>query len=68
MPKSSEPIRGVWPVVRVTIEPGLLAKIEALRLPGETVQTTINRILAGHFGLEPVIRPRGNPTGKKGTK
>ena len=53
-----------WPVVKVTMQPAIYAALDAVRGPGESIQAALSKILAEHFGIEPVIRVRGNPSGK----
>ena len=58
--KSDQP----WPVVKVTMQPEIYAALDAVRGPDESIQAALSKILAKHFGIDPVIRVRGNPSGK----
>ena len=53
-----------WPVVKVTMQPAIFDALDAVREPGESIQAALSKILAKHFGIEPEIRVRGNPSGK----
>ena len=57
-----------WPVFKVTMHPEIYAALDAVREPGETIQVALVKIVAKHFGIEPVIRGRGNTSGKKRRK